>query len=85
MPELPIPPNGIVVGPGDTVYSISLRYGVPVRAIIDENDLRPPFRLRVDRRLTMPQPRHHVVEAGDTRRWPLRGGLARGGVLLEAV
>lgn len=63
----PVPPDGAVaVRPGDTVYGIARRYGVPVRSIIDDNRLQPPFQLQADRRLTLSQPRDHLVEPGDT-------------------
>lgn len=56
----------VTVQAGDTVYAISRRYKVPVRAIIDRNRLAPPYRLRVGQRLMVPTPRYHVVRAGDT-------------------
>ncbi len=63
----PVPADGMVaVRPDDTVYAISRRYGVPVRTIIDDNRLEPPYLLKVDQRLRLPQPRYHVVESGDT-------------------
>lgn len=62
---LPAPPS-IVVQRGDTVYGISRRYGIPMKAIIRANDLNPPYVLRVGQRLTLPRPRIHVVERGDT-------------------
>ncbi|MFQ5953659.1 MAG: peptidoglycan DD-metalloendopeptidase family protein [Kiloniellales bacterium] len=63
----PVPADGMIaVRPGDTLYAISRRYGVPVRTIIDDNRLRPPYLLKVAQRLRLPQPRHHVVESGDT-------------------
>ena len=66
-PHQTVPPDGnIPVRPGDTVYDISQRYDVPVRSIIDDNRLQPPFKLELDRQLNLPQPRHHVVARGDT-------------------
>ena len=66
-PHQIVPPDGnIAVRTGDTVYDISRRYGVPVRAIIDDNRLQPPFKLKLDAQLNLPQPRHHVVARGDT-------------------
>jgi murein DD-endopeptidase MepM/ murein hydrolase activator NlpD len=51
---------------GDTLYAISRRTGVPVRALIDANNLDPPFTLATGQQLTVPQQRRHVVRAGDT-------------------
>ncbi|HKT18475.1 MAG TPA: peptidoglycan DD-metalloendopeptidase family protein, partial [Stellaceae bacterium] len=45
---------------------ISRRYDVPLRSIIDANDLEPPFRLAAGTRLNLPQTRFHVVKAGET-------------------
>ncbi|HXP12967.1 MAG TPA: peptidoglycan DD-metalloendopeptidase family protein [Stellaceae bacterium] len=51
---------------GDTLYAISRRTGVPVRDLIDANNLDPPFTLTTGQQLTVPQQRRHVVKAGDT-------------------
>ena len=65
----PVPashPNRIAVADGDTLYAISRRYGVPMRAIIDANRLTPPFRLVRGTNLALPQVRTHLVRPGDT-------------------
>ncbi len=51
---------------GDTLYAIARRHGVPVRALIDANGLKPPYRLRVGQELVLPRPREHVVARGET-------------------
>jgi len=51
---------------GETVYELSRRYEVPLRAIIDGNDLRPPYTLYVGQEVRIPVPQRHVVQAGDT-------------------
>lgn len=56
----------IRVMPGDTVYSLSRQYGVPVRALIDANDLQPPFQLNPGATLRLPAGQEHVVQKGDT-------------------
>ncbi len=56
----------ITVRAGDTLYSIARRHKVPLRAVIDANGLRPPYRLLVGQRLILPVPRFHVVRQGDT-------------------
>jgi murein DD-endopeptidase MepM/ murein hydrolase activator NlpD len=55
-----------VVARGDTLYAIARQHNIPTRAIIDANNLRPPYALRVGQRLTLPSVRTHVVQAGDT-------------------
>jgi len=59
--------NGqITVQNGDTLYAISRRTGVPVRDLIDANNLDPPFALTTGQQLTVPQQRRHIVKAGET-------------------
>lgn len=66
-PTIPVPPSGVhVVERGNTVYSISRLYGVPVRAIIENNRLVPPYLLKVGERLSIPQRRGHRVVKGET-------------------
>jgi murein DD-endopeptidase MepM/ murein hydrolase activator NlpD len=65
----PVPtvhPDRVTVANGDTLYGVSRRYGVPVRAIIDANDLKPPFRLLAGSSLALPQVRTHLVQPGET-------------------
>ena len=54
------------VARNDTVYAISRRYGVSMRAIIEANRLQPPYALRVGRRLSIPAVREHRVRSGET-------------------
>lgn len=44
-----------VVRPGDTLWSIARRYGVPVQAIAEANRLADPDALRLGQALTIPQ------------------------------
>jgi murein DD-endopeptidase MepM/ murein hydrolase activator NlpD len=55
-----------VVRRGDTVYGIARLHGVPTRAVIDANGLRPPYELAIGQSLTVPSTRIHVVGRGDT-------------------
>ena len=55
-----------IVKRGDTVYGISRRYGLPVRAVIDANGLGPPYLLEIGRRLVIPETLEHLVQRGDT-------------------
>ncbi|MBE9553374.1 MAG: LysM peptidoglycan-binding domain-containing M23 family metallopeptidase [Proteobacteria bacterium] len=66
-PAVPIPASGVHrVERGNTVYSISRLYGVPVRAIIETNGLTPPYLLKVGDSLTIPRRRGHRVARGET-------------------
>ncbi len=59
--------GGVVkVESGDTVYGIARRVGVPVRALIDYNRLKPPYRLYVGRKLYIPKVTTHKVSKGET-------------------
>lgn len=60
------PGGAVTVGRGDTLYAISRRLQVPIRALIDANKLAPPYALRVGQRLTVPAVRVYVVAPGDT-------------------
>ncbi len=73
----PAPPHGARAKPtvatvtyrikaGDTVYGVARRFAVPVRGVIDQNRLGPPYALRVGQILRIPNPRRHVVRPGDT-------------------
>lgn len=52
--------------PGDTVYGVAQRFGVPVRTLIETNALKPPFRLVAGQALRVPVRQEHVVQPGDT-------------------
>ena len=59
-------PDEIVVKRGDTLYSLSKRYDVQLRDLIDANNLRPPYTLRIGQVLRVPISNYHVVKRGDT-------------------
>lgn len=59
-------PTTIVVHKGDTLYTVTRRYKVPMKTMIITNQLQPPFMLRTGQLLTLPQQKIHVVEKGDT-------------------
>lgn len=52
------------VKPGDTLYSISRNYGVPVELILEENGINDPRHLLVGKELQIPLT--YVVSPGDT-------------------
>ncbi|RMB05022.1 LysM peptidoglycan-binding domain-containing M23 family metallopeptidase [Eilatimonas milleporae] len=56
----------ITVARGDTLYSLSRRYGVPLRGVVAANGLAPPYRLAVGQRLRLPAPAVHTVRKGET-------------------
>lgn len=60
------PGGSHIVRRGQTLYAIARAYGAPLRALITENDLEPPYRLEVGQRLKVPRARVHTVERGDT-------------------
>ena len=71
--KTPLPAQGATVGgravtvrPGDTVYAVSRREQVPLRALIEVNRLRPPYRLAVGQKLRVPRVKIHYVGEGET-------------------
>jgi lipoprotein NlpD len=59
------PPSHRVRG-GETLYDIASTYQVPLRALIDENNLEPPYALADGRTLRLPPPRFHTVARGES-------------------
>ena len=58
-----------VVRRGDTVYRISKKYGIPIRNIIKDNQLSPPYRLQIGDQILITRfvgPATHTVQKGDT-------------------
>lgn len=51
---------------GDTVYTVSKEYNLPLREIISLNNLSPPYHLNSGFRLKLPPPNEYKVRAGDT-------------------
>jgi murein DD-endopeptidase MepM/ murein hydrolase activator NlpD len=56
----------VVVAPGETLYAVARRTNVPLRSLIEANNLQPPFRLNAGRRLVLPQVQEYVAQQGDT-------------------
>jgi murein DD-endopeptidase MepM/ murein hydrolase activator NlpD len=54
------------VAPGDTLASISERTNTPIRALIDNNGLQPPYNLRAGQELRIAARQNYVVQSGDT-------------------
>lgn len=59
-------PNSVKVYKGDTLYSISRRYNVPIRDIIETNRISPPYTLYVGQTIRLPSAKTHTVAHGDT-------------------
>ena len=58
--------GAVVAGRGDTVYALSRRHRVPVRAIIEANKLSPPYHLNEGQRVELPRGPTYLVQRGDT-------------------
>ena len=58
--------DAVIVGKGDTVYNVSRRHQVTVRAIIEANNLTPPYFLTVGQRLVLPRRKIYIIKRGDT-------------------
>ena len=66
-PAKEAPASGeVVVAKGDTLYSIARTYGVPLRSLIEANNLRQPYTLAVGQTLRLPSSAYHIVQKGDT-------------------
>jgi len=59
-------PRSHRVASGDTLYALSVRYQIPLRPLIEANQLDAPFALRVGQTLALPPPRLHRVRRGET-------------------
>lgn len=58
-------PQTVNVKPGDSVYTVSRRYGVPIPNIINTNRLHPPYPLKPGQKLILVSPRIHIVQKGE--------------------
>lgn len=58
-------PRTHTVGENESLYDIATRYQTPLRALIDQNRLEPPFALAPGRVLQLPPPRLHTVARGE--------------------
>ncbi|MFN4310852.1 MAG: peptidoglycan DD-metalloendopeptidase family protein [Ferrovibrio sp.] len=58
--------ESVTVQAGDTIYSLARRHNRPVRALIDDNNLQPPYVLQPGQRLRLPGGRFHAVQRGET-------------------
>ncbi len=58
--------NTVTVSKGDTLYSISRRYNVPIKEMINANHLSPPYTLYVGQKLRLPTKQYHTVKHGES-------------------
>lgn len=56
----------VTVRRGDTLYSLSKRYGVQVRDLAQVNRIRPPYALSVGQKIQLPSQASHTVKKGET-------------------
>ncbi len=59
-------PDRIRVRAGDTLFALTERYQVSLRAVIEANDLPAPFTLMAGQSLRLPPPNTYRVQRGDT-------------------
>jgi murein DD-endopeptidase MepM/ murein hydrolase activator NlpD len=52
--------------PGDTLYRVADRFQVPIRSMIELNELQPPYRLMPGTVLRLPVRNEYRVQPGDT-------------------
>lgn len=58
--------SSYIVRRGQTLFAISRETHIPIRSLIDANNLQPPYALYTGQRLRIPSARFHVVARGDT-------------------
>ena len=56
----------VQVAPGQTLYAIARTYNVPIRALIELNELDPPYALRTGQTIRVPNLPTHLVAEGET-------------------
>ncbi|MBQ9271674.1 MAG: M23 family metallopeptidase [Alphaproteobacteria bacterium] len=56
----------LVVRKGDTLYSISRKYNVPIKDLISANRLSSPYTLYVGQTLSLPTKQYHIVQRGES-------------------
>lgn len=59
-------PDQIEVETGDTLYSISKKYQVQLRDLIEANNLSAPYFLKKGSLIKIPHPTYYTVKSGDT-------------------
>jgi len=58
--------NYAVVLSGENIYRISKKYNIPLRDLINQNHLAPPYSIKVGDKINLPSNQYHKVVDGDT-------------------
>lgn len=58
--------NFVTVRKGDTLYSISRKYNVPIKDLINTNRLAAPYTLYVGQKINLPAKQYHTVQRGES-------------------
>lgn len=58
--------KAVTVQASDTIYNISRKNNVPLRDLVEYNNLTPPYTLKVGDKIKIPQNKYHQVASGDT-------------------
>jgi murein DD-endopeptidase MepM/ murein hydrolase activator NlpD len=64
--EKEIAKDAVIVQQGETLYSIAKKNGVPLRDLIDANNLEPPYALKAGSAIKIPFPNYHESREGET-------------------
>ncbi|MSP51725.1 MAG: M23 family metallopeptidase [Alphaproteobacteria bacterium] len=60
------PAQTVIVGAGETIYTIARRYNVSPRVLIEANNLKPPYGVTPGKQVTIPGSRLHTVAEGES-------------------
>ena len=58
--------SSVTVQKGDTLYSISRRYNVPIKDLININHMVSPYTLYVGQKISLPTKQYHIVQRGES-------------------
>jgi murein DD-endopeptidase MepM/ murein hydrolase activator NlpD len=64
--EKEISKDEVIVQKGETLYSIAKKNDIPLRDLIDTNNLEPPYALKAGSTIKIPFPNYHESREGDT-------------------
>ena len=64
--EKEISKDAVIVQQGETLYAISKKNGVPLRDLIETNNLEPPYALKAGSTVKIPFPNYHESREGET-------------------